>query len=73
MSSECSFGFADLFRLAKKRAWTAEEEKGFRSLDQRGRNAVVKQLAREAGCVRTEDRTGTDGLVYTAFWVDELE
>ncbi len=61
--------FADLFRLAKKRSWTAEEERGFQSLDWRARNAVVKQLARETGCVQTEDRTGTDGLVYTAFWV----
>jgi hypothetical protein len=29
---------------------------------------MVKQLASEAGGVRTEDRIGTDGVVYTAFW-----
>jgi hypothetical protein len=29
------------------------------------RNAAVKALAREAGGMRTEDRIGTDGQVYT--------
>jgi len=68
VNDRCSMGFAELFQLAKGRAWTEEEVREFQSLDQQGRNRMVKQLAAEAGCVRTEDRIGTDGVVYTAFW-----
>jgi hypothetical protein len=64
----CSMGFAELFQLAKGREWTEEEVQGFQALDQQGKNRVVKQLAAEAGCIRTEDQVGTDGVVYTAFW-----
>jgi len=67
----CTIGFADLFRLAKKRGWTAEEERAFQAMTQPQRNSEVKELAREAGGIRTEDRIGTDGLVYTAFWLEE--
>jgi len=68
VNDRCSMGFAELFQLAKGRAWTEEEVREFQSLDQQGRSRMVKQLAAEAGCVRTEDRIGTDGVVYTAFW-----
>ena len=71
MEPGCTIGFADLFRLAKKRGWTAAEERAFQAMTQPERNAAVKELAREAGRIRTEDRTGTDGLVYTAFWLEE--
>lgn len=71
MGHECELGFADLFRMAKKRPWTPGEEEGFRSLDQPARNAIVRELAREAGGVHTEDRLGTDGVVYTAFWLKD--
>jgi hypothetical protein len=64
----CPMGFAELFRLAKGRDWTEEELQGFQVLDQAGKNRVVKQLAAEAGGIRTEDQVGTDGVVYTAFW-----
>jgi hypothetical protein len=67
-NDRCSMGFAELFQLARGRAWTEEEVREFQALDQPGRNRMVKQLAAEAGCVRTEDRIGTDGVVYTAFW-----
>jgi hypothetical protein len=70
MGHECEMGFADLFRLARKRAWTSGEEDRFRALDREARNTAVRQLALEAGCVRTEDRRGTDGLIYTAFWFE---
>jgi hypothetical protein len=73
MGRECSIGFADLFRLAKKRDWTAEEERTFAALTQPERNAAVLELAREAGGIRTEDRLGCDGLVYTAFWQEETD
>jgi uncharacterized protein YbjQ (UPF0145 family) len=65
-------GFAELFRLARKRIWTTEEKDAFQALDQEARNAAVKQLAQEAGCVRTADRLGTDGVIYTAFWLENL-
>jgi hypothetical protein len=67
-NDRCSMGFADLFRLAKGREWTEEEVREFQALDQAGKNRMVKQLAAEAGGVRTADRVGTDGVVYTAFW-----
>ena len=69
MSGGC-MGFGELFTLAKGRAWTLEEERHFQSVDQDTRNQIVKQLAIEAGCVRTEDRRGSDGKTYTAFWVE---
>lgn len=71
MGHDCEMGFADLFRLAKKRTWTAEEEDRFQALGQEARNTAVRQLALEAGCVLTEDRRGTDGLIYTAFWRED--
>lgn len=61
-------GFRELFFLAKGREWTQEEVKAFQALDQPGKNRAVKQLAAEAGGIRTEDQVGTDGVVYTAFW-----
>jgi hypothetical protein len=66
--SRCSMGFRELFFLAKGREWTQEEVKAFQALDQPGKNRAVRQLAAEAGCIRTEDQIGTDGVVYTAFW-----
>lgn len=61
-------GFRELFQVAKGRDWTQEEVTAFQALDQSGKNRMVKQLAAEAGCIRTEDQVGTDGVVYTAFW-----
>jgi hypothetical protein len=65
---DCELGFSDLFRLARNRAWTPDEERHFQSLDQPARNALVKELAAAAGGIETADRVGTDGVVYTAFW-----
>jgi hypothetical protein len=66
--------FRELFQLAKGRAWTPEEERGFGGLAQDERNQAVRGLAREAGArgmrVEVEDRRGSDGVVYAAFWVD---
>jgi len=70
MANECDMSFADLFNMAKKRAWTPDEERKFAALDPQSRNALVKQLAKEAGRIDTEDRLGTDGITYTAFWVE---
>ncbi len=69
MGPECDLSFADLFRAVHRRAWTAHEKQTFETLSQPGRNAWVKQLARSTGgTIATEDRLGTDGKVYTAFW-----
>ena len=67
-AESCSMGFAELFELARGRPWTDEEVRGFQALDQPGKNAMVRQLAAEAGGIRTEDQVGSDGVVYTAFW-----
>jgi hypothetical protein len=71
MGGDCSLGFADLFQLAKKRDWTLAEERAFQGMDQEARNAAVVALAREAGGIHTEDRVGTDGVIYTAFWLED--
>lgn len=60
--------FQQLFERAKGRSWTTEESQAFGALSQPQRNAVVRQWAAEAGHIRTEDRRGSDGLIYTAFW-----
>lgn len=71
MSGNCCMGFRELFELAKKRPWTSDEERAFAALDQDARNIAVKSLAAEAGCVQTEERRGSDGVVYTAFWMTQ--
>jgi len=71
MSHECEMGFLDLFILAKKRAWTPDEEATFASLDQEARNEAVRQLTLEAEGIRAEDRVGADGVIYTAFWAED--
>ncbi|HKJ17006.1 MAG TPA: hypothetical protein VJ984_06650 [Xanthomonadales bacterium] len=73
MGRECQYSFDDLFRLANERDWTAAEKNDFMLLDQDARNQEVKRLAGMAGGVRTEDRLGTDGLTYTAFWVEKTK
>lgn len=73
MGRECQYSFDELFRLAKGREWTAEEKCAFMALDQDTRNREVRRLADQAGCVSTEDRPGTDGKTYTAFWVETRE
>lgn len=70
MGRECQYSFDDLFRLANEREWTAAEKNDFMQLDQEARNQEVKRLADKAGDIRTEDRLGTDGVTYTAFWVE---
>ena len=69
MGPECEYSFADLFRAVRGRDWTIEEQAELESLPQPDRNAWVKKLAQAAeGRIATEDRLGTDGQVYTAFW-----
>lgn len=67
-AASCSLSFRDLFHAAKGRDWTDQEVQAFQKLDQPAKNAMVKQLAAEAGNIRTQDQLGTDGITYTAFW-----
>jgi hypothetical protein len=64
----CHLSFADLHRLARGGDWTAAQAAAFAALSQPEKNALVRQLADEAGGIETEDQTGDDGVVYTAFW-----
>lgn len=70
MSRDCELGFADLFRMAHGRAWTAQEARMFADMGQQDRNEAVKDWAGRADGIVTEDRVGTDGITYTAFWLD---
>lgn len=64
----CQLSFADLYRLARGGGWTAAQAATFAALSQPEKNAFVRELADEAGCIDTADQTGDDGVVYTAFW-----
>ena len=70
LSRECQYSYADLFEAVRGRAWTQAEQREFEALMQPQRNAWVKDLAgASGGTVGTEDRVGTDGEIYTAFWL----
>lgn len=64
----CSLGFAELFTLAKGRPWSEAERSEFYAMSQIEKNEWVQLRAEEAGSVETQDRRGTDGLIYKAFW-----
>jgi hypothetical protein len=67
MGIECAYSFNDLHLAANGKGLSAQESESFLLLDQNERNALVKQWAELAGWL-VEDRVGSDGLVYTAFW-----
>lgn len=50
--------------------WTPEEEASFKSLSQDQRNEWVSKLAAKAPQFVTQDKVGTNGIVYRAFWVE---
>jgi hypothetical protein len=64
--------FADLHLRAKGRQWREEEVEAFRLMSQAEKNKWVLAMAAEADGVKTEQRIGTDGVTYIAFWVDDL-
>lgn len=69
MGSECAFGFEDLFRAAKRRDMSDAERKTLEAASQDERNRLVREWVVESGgefCC--EDRSGSDGLIYTSFW-----
>lgn len=69
MDSECAYGFEDLFRAAKQREMTDPERVALAAASQDERNRLVKKWVFETrGEFCCEDRRGTDGHIYTAFW-----
>lgn len=66
MAIECAYSFYDLFHAAYQRQPSIEEIAHFENLSQSGKNELVKQWAEVAGW-ETEDRTGDDEQIYTAF------
>ena len=66
---ECAFSFQDLFFAAEGRVWTPDEELTFAHMSQADRNNWVAILAQKAPQFTTEDKVGTDGIVYRAFWI----
>ena len=65
----CHYSFDDLFAAAHARPMTGDERDAFRKLDQPAINAWVRRaVAATRGAFACEDRTGTNGVVHTAFW-----
>jgi len=64
---ECAFSFEDLFRAAYGRGWSENEKAQVYGMTQADRNEWVSQTAAKTD-FKTEDRVGTDGVVYRAFW-----
>jgi len=50
--------------------WTPEEEQVFSGLTQEERNEWVSRLAQKAPQFKTQDKVGTDGITYRAFWIE---
>jgi len=65
----CCFSFDDLHKAAFGRLMAVEEADSLRRQTQDEKNATVREwTARTNGAFRCEDRLGTDGVTYTAFW-----
>lgn len=67
METSCQFSFDDLFQAAFGRVITEKERRELYGLSQTDRNQRVGEWAKKAGW-QTEDRVGTDGIEYRAFW-----
>jgi hypothetical protein len=67
MSYSCRFSFDDLFQARFGREMSQDEKDELYALSQKKRNKRVGEWAKEAGWY-TEDRKGSDGVIYTAFW-----
>lgn len=67
----CCLSFDDLSWIARGRPRTAAERSDQDAATATEWNAWVRTLAAEAdGRVGIEDRRGTDGTIYTAFWLN---
>lgn len=67
MEYSCQFSFDDLFQARFRRKMNESEKSELYALDQADRNKRVGEWAKKVGWY-TEDRIGTDGVEYTAFW-----
>lgn len=68
----CCFSFDDLFEAVHGRVMTAVERRGLYALPQPERNDWVKRMVEAtAGRFTCDDRRGSDGVMYTAFWAEE--
>ena len=69
MGAECGYNFDDLFRAATGREMTSSERTSLDAASQDRRNQFVKRwVAETRGAFCCEDRRGSDGHTYTAFW-----
>ena len=65
----CCFSFDDLFQAVHGRAMSPRERGELYGLPQHQRNRWVRQMVDQTrGSFACEDRQGSDGLTYTAFW-----
>jgi len=69
LGSECAYSFEDLFQNAKGRVMSDEERNSLEAAPQEDRNRRVREwVAETGGEFVCEDRRGSDGRIYTAFW-----
>lgn len=66
MGIECSYSFWDLYKTAFGEDPSDEYKQEFFQMSQDERNKAVSEWAQKAGW-ETDERVGSDGLVYTAF------
>ncbi len=67
MGIECAYSFDDLYFAATSKHLSALESERFLQLSQDEKNHLVRQWANQAKWM-VEDRIGSDGLTYSAFW-----
>jgi len=67
MVLNCAYSFDDLHQVVFGCTMTEAEKTALYDLPQTDRNAQVGEWARKIGW-QTEDRLGSDGVIYTAFW-----
>lgn len=67
--NSCMYSFDDLHEQATGRVMTSRERASLYALPQNDRNQWVRQMVqRTDGRYACEDRRGSDGVIYTAFW-----
>lgn len=67
MAVNCAYSFDDLHQAVFGRVMTEPEKSALYALPQSERNTQVGEWARQVGWA-TENRRGSDGVVYAAFW-----
>lgn len=70
MAESCAFSFDDLYQAANGRPMTKAEKEALYVFPQSKRNIIVGKWAESAGW-QFQDRVGTDGVMYRAFWEEK--